>query len=386
MSIQAHCNKCKSDYTYKSKKCPGCGATNDGQQKSFRVVVRQEGKRITRVVPNLALAKELEMKFKIDIIRGEQAISRKKPALTLDDVWKKYLPWAKENKKSWQTDKSYYEHHIKPSLGNKRLDSISPFDIEKLLVSMKKENNRLGHTYKAATIKHQVVLLNRLYVLAGQWRLYAGNNPCHAVKKPKLNNEITEFLSDDIMAGLNKVLIEWPDKVIASLVRFAMVTGIRRGELLKLQWQDVDLEHKYMCLYDPKGKANQTLPLSNEAIKILKDTPREYETTWIFYGQSGKQHSDFREQWNSIKKAAGLPKDFRFHGLRHNFASHLVSNGTDLYTVSKLLTHKSTAVTQRYAHLADGHLREAVNKAGTLLSEKQDKQNKETESTDYKAA
>ena len=370
MAINICCRSCKNEYALGVKKCPKCNSILSGDKRSYKVTVWQGRSKVTRMISNLGLAREIESKLKIEIARGEHDLKRKKPAPTLDDVWKKYLPWAQDNKKSWQTDKSYYEIHINPSLGNKRLDSISPFDIEKLIASMKKEKNRLGHTYKAATIKHQLVLLNRLYVLAGQWRLYAGNNPCHAVKKPKLNNEITEFLSDDMMDGLNKVLIEWPDKVIASLVRFAMVTGIRRGELLKLQWQDVDLEHKFMSLYDPKGKANQTLPLSDEAIKILEDIPREYETSWIFYGQSGKQRSDFREQWNSIKKAAELPKTFRFHGLRHNFASQLVSSGTDLYTVSKLLTHKSTAVTQRYAHLADGHLREAANKAGRLLTEK----------------
>jgi site-specific recombinase XerD len=125
-----------------------------------------------------------------------------------------------------------------------------------------------------------------------------------------------------------------------------------------------------MLLRDPKGKKDMTLPLSKAACDVLDETPKDKEREFIFYGMNGKQHSDFREQWNGIKKAAELPKDFRFHGLRHNFASHLVSRGTDLYTVSKLLTHKSTAVTQRYAHLADEHLRDAANKAGRFLTEK----------------
>ena len=173
-----------------------------------------------------------------------------------------------------------------------------------------------------------------------------------------------------------KALREYPDRVIACLVKFAMVTGLRRGELLKLKWQNMDIKRKKMVLIDPKGKKNQTLPLSDEAIEVLKEIPQYKpkklphleQNEYVFYGKEGKQLVEFRKHWNMIKEAAKLPKGFRFHGLRHNFASHLVSSGTDLYTVSKLLTHKSIAVTQRYAHLADSHLMEAVNKAGKLLT------------------
>ena len=371
MAIVIHCVSCKSNYKVGSKKCPKCGTSNRNNRK-YRIMLRNpDGKQISRVVDNLELARELESKWRTEIVRGEQAITRKKAVLTLSDFWDKYyLPWTKENKKSWQTDRSYYEHHIEPVLGKKKLDSITPFDIEKLLVSMKKKKSRLDRTYTPATIKHQIVLLNRMYVIASNRGIYTGNNPCRAVEKPSLDNEITEFLSDSEMVKLNKVLDEWPDKVIACLVKFAMLTGARRGEILKLQWKDINEERKTMLLRDPKGKKDMTLPLSKAACDVLDETPKDKESVFIFYGMNGKQHSDFREQWNGIKKAAELPKTFRFHGLRHNFASHLVSSGTDLYTVSKLLTHKSTAVTQRYAHLADEHLREAANKAGRLLTEK----------------
>ena len=98
--------------------------------------------------------------------------------------------------------------------------------------------------------------------------------------------------------------------------------------------------------------------------------PTEYDTEFIFYGKNGNQRTDFRGPWYRIKKAAELPKAFRLHGLRHHFASSLVSAGVDLYTVSKLLTHKDTATTQRYAHLADQTLRDAVNLSDELQNPK----------------
>ena len=376
MAIVVRCTSCKTHFKTSTKKCPSCGSSERSSRK-YKVIVKQNGKQVTKIVSNLKLARELETKWKDKIIRGEQAISRKTPSITLSKFWEKYyLPWAKEHKKSWQADRSFFKHCLDPILGSKNLDAITSLNIDKLYLYMKKKKTRLGDGYSEKSIKHAVVLLSRIYVLAANWGKFKGENPCLTVKKPEPNNEITEFLSNNEIKSLNKALREYPDRVIACLVKFAMVTGLRRGELLKLKWQNMDIKRKKMVLIDPKGKKNQTLPLSDEAIEVLKEIPQYKpkklphleQNEYVFYGKEGKQLVEFRKHWNMIKEAAKLPKGFRFHGLRHNFASHLVSSGTDLYTVSKLLTHKSIAVTQRYAHLADSHLMEAVNKAGKLLT------------------
>ena len=81
------------------------------------------------------------------------------------------------------------------------------------------------------------------------------------------------------------------------------------------------------------------------------------------------QRTDFKGPWQRIRKAAGLPEDFRFHGLRHHFASMLVSSGIDLTIVRELLTHTDLSTTQRYhPHLRPGAVREAVRKSGELLT------------------
>src|SRR5208283_4694990 len=96
---------------------------------------------------------------------------------------------------------------------------------------------------------------------------------------------------------------------------------------------------------------------------------------FVFPGKSDpdgnrKQRTDFKGPWKRIRKAAGLPEDFRFHGLRHHFASTLVSNGVDLGIVRELLTHKHVGTTERYAHFAPAAMKEAANKAGELLTAK----------------
>jgi len=328
------------------------------------------GRKVTRTTTNLELAKEIEGKLLVNIGRKENDLERKKPSPTLGTVWKKYETWAIENKKSWRTDKYYYEKHLKPLFGVKPLDRISPFDVERLMLSMKKGKSNRDMPYAMATIKHQVVLLSRLFNLARQWGMYSDQNPCNNVKKPKLNNKVTEFLTDDEKDRLLEVLDKWDNKMSSSIIKFALYTGFRRGEIFKLTWEDVDIERKTAILRDPKGKTDPIIPLSSKALEILRSVPRKLDTPWIFYGKNGKQRTDFKGPWQRIRKEAKLPQNFRFHGLRHHFASTLASNGVDLYTIQKLLTHKDASTTQRYAHLSDQTLRNAVDLADKLIEPK----------------
>ncbi len=315
MAINIFCKACKSTYKLGSKKCPTCGSS-DRKERGYRVRLRQDGKQVSRVFPTLDLARDTEVKWKGEIMRGEQAITRKKPVLTLDEFWRKhYLPWAMQNKKSWHGDQSRYKQHIKPSLGSKSMDRISTFDIEKVLSIMK------GKKLAPATLHQIIILLSHMFSLSKRWSLYKGNNPCELVHRPKINNQITEFLTHDQQARLMKTIAAWPDRMAASIVRFAMLTGIRRGEIFKLQWQDINFEHGTMLLRDPKGTRDVSLPLSREALEAIARVPREHETNYIFYGKDGKQRTEFKYVWRAIRKAAGLPDDFRFHGFRHHYAS-----------------------------------------------------------------
>ena len=365
MAINVRCKACKADLKLSAKKCK-CGVPIPQKGKIYRVIVRVNGKRVTRTVTNLELAKEIEGKYKVDAARDEHDLNKKIPAPTLKAIWTKFLPWAKEHKKSWKTDKYYYEKHLAPLFGSKQLDSISPFEVEKLILSLKKGLNKRGKPYSPATIKHQVVLLSRLYSIASQWGLYNGINPCNKLSLPKLNNQQTEFLSDDQLSRLLKVLEDWPNKRSSSLIKFALYTGLRRGEIFKLTWKDIDPNRKTILIRDPKGQIDQVLPLSDKAGQVLKDVPKEHESPYIFYGKNGGLRKDIKGPWGRIRTAAELPKDFRLHGLRHHFASALASNGVDLYIIQKLLTHKDASTTQRYAHLAEQTLRDAIKLSDSL--------------------
>jgi integrase len=377
MAIHIHCPSCKSSFGLDVRVCTKCGKVF-GRDKKYRVSVSVKGQRVTRVVENLTLAREAEAAMKGDILRNQLDINQKaKQVPTLGQVWKRYLPWAEENKKTWINDQRYYAKHLEPRFANKHLDAISPLDVERMKKELKEGTNKRGKSYAPATIKHQIVILRRLYNLARKWGMYDGKSPIESVDMPKIDNQQTEYLTGDQLALLWKALETWPCRESAAIVKFALLTGIRRGELFKLTWDDIDFERSLITLRDPKGGKTTSLSISEQALQVLKD--KDSSSTYIFPGKGGKQRTDFKGPWLRIRKAAALPENFRFHGLRHHFASAIVSSGVDLYVVQHLLTHKDSKTTQRYAHLAPGALREAAQKSGELLTPKAtDKKHTET--------
>ncbi len=369
MAIQIYCEECRTSNKLDAKKCRKCGAAFV-REKTFRVDVSLKGKRITRQAPNLTLAREIESNLKTELLRDEFDITahKAKKALTLADVWDKYLPWAKEHKKSWRDDEWYYCKHLEPRFGSKALTDISAFDIEKMKTELKKGLNAQGKPFAAQTIKHQIVIIRRLFNLARKWNLYDGKNPVDSVSMPKVDNQKTEMLTDDEALRLLDTLDAWPCRESAAFVRFAMFTGMRRGELFRLAWNDIDFERGSVTLRTPKGGKTTTISVSTQALDTIRDLP--VTCGLVFPGKGGTTRYDFKGPWQRIRKAAGLPEDFRFHGLRHHFASMLVSSGIDLMVVRELLTHKDMTTTQRYAHLRPDAVREAALKSGELLTPK----------------
>lgn len=122
MAIQLYCQECKTYVPVTAKKCPKCNAVFSRDNKKFRVDVSLKGKRVTRFVDNLTIAREVESAIKGDLVRNEFDIQThrapEKP-VTLGDVWEKYLPWAKEHKKSWRDDEYYYGKHLEARFGAK---------------------------------------------------------------------------------------------------------------------------------------------------------------------------------------------------------------------------------------------------------------------------
>jgi integrase len=157
------------------------------------------------------------------------------------------------------------------------------------------------------------------------------------------------------------------------MVKLAWLTGMRRGEIFKLQLSHIDFEQCIITLVNPKGGRNEAIPMSEPVHDLLKEqvlwTAERYpDSPFLFPGKAGRQRVDCSSV-ERIKKAAGLPKSFRpFHGLRHHMAVMLASSGEyTLDMIGELLTHKSTAITRRYAKFLPDAKKKAADRAAELL-------------------
>jgi integrase len=278
---------------------------------------------------------------------------------TITRLWQEYT--AHRQLKGLSQDRSRFEKYIKPTWGEKEPHQINPMEVERLRLRILKDK-------APQTIKLILAQLRRIVNFGVKRQLCQPLS--FPLELPKVYNLKTEDLNPEQLNALLEAIDQDPNRMAANFMKLVLFTGMRRGELFKLQWDDIDFERGFIHIRDPKGGPSQKIPLNQAARELLTTHPKT-GSPYIFPGRGGNQRTDINKQVTRIKKAAGLPKDFRaLHGLRHFYASMLASSGqVDLYTLGKLLTHKSAAMTQRYAHLRDEALRRASDLAGDLLTQ-----------------
>jgi integrase len=164
-----------------------------------------------------------------------------------------------------------------------------------------------------------------------------------------------------------KSLTDMYTDYLMPMVLLAINTGVRRGELFSLKWSDVDLKGRLLTIAGKTAKSGSTrhIPLNDEAFAVLvawsnqsKDSNKE--SRLVFPSPVTAERMDnITSSWKNLLKDSGI-KNFRFHDLRHHFASMLIMGGVDLNTVRELLGHQDIETTLRYAHLAPEHKAAAV--------------------------
>jgi integrase len=277
--------------------------------------------------------------------------------MTLVRLWKEYEA-NKADSKAINTDRGRFEKYLLPDFGNKEPHNIIRLDVDRLRVKLLK-------TLKPQTVKHVLGLLKRIVHYGVARQLCQNLN--FELEPVKVDNQKTEDLNPEQLKRLLTAIDNSTDIEAANIMRLALYTGMRRGEMFKLKWNDIDFQRGFIAIKNPKGGVSQKIPLNEQARQVLENHPRTAEN--VFVRPDGEPFTDIRRRVNPIKQAAGIPDDFRaLHGLRHSFASMLASSGkVDLYTIQKLLTHKSPVMTQRYAHLRDEALRNASTLAGQII-------------------
>ena len=295
---------------------------------------------------------------------------------TFSKIFEKYLR-LRPDLKGRENDIYRFRNYLEIDFADIAPEEVSHGDVERF------RHNLQNKGLKPATVRHVLELLRRLANFAVKKNYCRGLS--FQIEMPKVENQKTENLSQDQLQKLLRVLDEDPDLQVRNLVRMALYTGMRRGELFELCWTDIDFYNKIITVRSSKNGRHPTIPLNEMAENVLTaHAQSETKSNFVFPGRGGKKRTECKRPLLRIRKKAGLPEDFRFlQGLRHVYASMLVSSGkVDLETLQSLLTQKSPLMTQRYAHLLD----QAVDFTDTEIATDSTDSEIATDSTDSEIA
>ena len=329
-----------------------------GTEKVYYITFKRNGKTIEekvgrQYIDNMTPAKAARIRS--DRIEGRRLSRKEKREFrkwTIDNIWEEYKR-LHPNLKGFTQDENRYNNHIRQQFGSKEPNMLSISDIEKFKINLAKDKT-------PGTIKNIVELLRRIINFGTEMKLCRSID--FKIRLPKVNNIKTEDLTPEQLNKLIQAIEEDDDIQAAHFMKMALFTGMRRGELFRLKWDHINFDRGFIRIVDPKGGQNQDIPLNDATRELLQNHPKS-ESDYVFPGKDGKQRVDIKKSVNRIRKRAELPDGFRpLHGLRHVYASMLASSGeVDIYTLQKLLTHKSPQMAQRYAHLRDDALKRAAN-------------------------
>jgi integrase len=282
--------------------------------------------------------------------------------------------------RSVKSDQSNLDHHVLPLIGAKKVTDITRSDIEYVKSSIRegKTAARKRAKYRGRSIvtggpgvaNRVVALMSKMMACSVDWGLRVDNPALRIKKYPERRKD--RFLEMDEIRRLVDALraaererTETPDIVACFLL--LLFTGLRCGEILDLEWSDVDLNRKTLRLRDSKTGA-RTVPLNNQACDVLQGHEANRSGLFVIKSFKGEGRPALGKPWERLRNRADIDDTANIHCLRHTFASWAVMGGLSLAQTGALLGHKSSQTTLRYAdHLTEA-IREYSQKTASLIA------------------
>ena len=350
------------------------------------------GKRLTlgRVgVLTPVQARDRAREILADVVKGNNPVSKPNKTYTLKEfIEKEYAPWRRVNRKRADEDIYRLKARFGADFGGEPLACISPLLLDRW------RSKRVTAGIKPITVNRDIAILKSLLSKAEEWGIIAVN-PLARFKPVRVDSIAkVRYLSRDEETRLKQALTQrdeclksarergnnWrKDRgygLLPNLDQFAFAdhmtpmillslnTGLRRGELFSLHWENINFERAVLTVQGSTAKSGKTrhLPLNAVALQVLENWRVQCpQGRLVFSSSNGSSFNNVKKAWAGILNDAGI-QNLRWHDMRHHFASKLVMVGVDLNTVRELLGHADIKMTLRYAHLAPEHKANAVAK------------------------
>jgi excisionase family DNA binding protein len=282
---------------------------------------------------------------------NHREIERKKPVKFAELAGRYLQDYSKVMKKSFKSDLYIVNAHLIPFFGDLEVDQISCLHLERYRAE------RLTAGVKKSTTNRELAILSRIFSLGIDWG-FSSENP---VRKIKFFSE-QDSVKERILTQEEEVrLLEASPGHLKPILKVALNTGMRRGEILGLRWSQVDLDKKTIRVERTKSGRNRYVFLNSDLHSIFEELHQAEEKSEHVFRNSrtGQPFRDVKKAFKSACEKAGI-QNLRFHDLRHTFASRLVERGADLITVKELLGHGTVKMTERYTHPNQAQKQKAV--------------------------
>ena len=325
------------------------------QAGTWKAIIRKAGWPVTiKTFRTKKDAQDWARRTEDEMVRGvyiERAASER---MTLKAALTRYLAEVSPTKKpSTAKAEKHKAKQLMESLGDFSLAALSPDLIAQY------RDDRLSKGKSNTTVRLELALLSHLFIVAMQeWRIGLAFNPVASIRKPQPGQGRNRRLIPDEERRLLAACAEMSNPMLGWMIRLAIETGMRAGEIQTLRRNQVDLVRRIVRLSDSKNGTARTIPLSRAGVTVLQEAlahpVRPLDTDLIFWGEPGRDAQrrpyEFRPGWARMLKRAGIT-GLRFHDLRHEAVSRLVEAGLTDQEVAAISGHKSMQMLKRYTHL-----------------------------------
>lgn len=292
-----------------------------------------------------------------------------------------FIPKLRSEQRNYETHASIFRNHIEPALGKMRLDDVAEDAVLQLqealqnkLVAAGKWKTQQGKALSPSTVKRIMILVRHVFNVALQEKMPGlRENPTRHLRLSNTRKVRGKFMTKEELQRLIAVIAQH-DPAYLDIVKLLAVTGLRRGNVLNMRWDWVNLEQGTVQVPPEEDKARQgfTKVLSTPARDILLRRFKAMQdgqvaSVWVFPNpKTGKPYTSRRSLWETCRKEAGLD-NLRYHDLRHTFASMMLESGADIVDVQKALGHTQLKTTAVYLHLSDARKREKAEAAAQQM-------------------
>jgi integrase len=278
---------------------------------------------------------------------------------TFADLTAQYLERHAPRKRSGRDDRAMLDTHL-AVFRTRKLTDVNRNDVARL-------HAQVGETapYRANRL---VALLRKMFNLARDWGLHAGDNPATRIQMFREESR-DRFVQPEELPRLFQAIAAEADPAVRAVVLTALLTGARRTEVLTMRWDDVSLTRAEWRIPHTKAGRPHLLPVPHALVATLRRLPRVEGNPYVFVGQNGVGHlHDMKRAWDRIRVKAGI-HDVRFHDLRRTVGSWLAGSGESLHLIGTVLNHRDVSTTAIYARLNLTPVRQALERNASKMLE-----------------